>query len=138
MYQLPVELDTKICLSLISCSSSVQHQESLGLFGLIVHSPAFLPIYTILICRAIYVAHKDRLGEGSGLKLVFLHKTLVYEHAGCSGIQECRCGDRCKGGEGGELDLDVEGAGGNSSTGHRLQVGELLQGIWQGCSHGVS
>src|SRR5258707_15343478 len=45
-YQLPVELDTKICLSFISCSSSVQHQESFGLFGLIVHGPAFLPIYT--------------------------------------------------------------------------------------------
>src|SRR5258708_959971 len=44
-YQLPVELDTKICLSFISCSSSVQHWESLGLFGLIVHGPAFLPIY---------------------------------------------------------------------------------------------
>src|SRR5260221_7810967 len=43
-YQLPVELDTKICLSFISCSSLVQHWESLGLFGLIVHSPAFLPI----------------------------------------------------------------------------------------------
>ena len=56
--------------------------------------------------------HKDRLGEGSGLKLVFLYKTPVYEHASCSGIQECRCGDRCKGSEGGELDLDVEGAGG--------------------------
>src|SRR5260370_32076180 len=48
-YQLPVELDTKICLSFISCSSSVQHWESLGLFGLIVHGPAFLPIYTINI-----------------------------------------------------------------------------------------
>src|SRR5258706_1119809 len=46
-YQLPVELDTKICLSFISCSSSVQHQESLGLFGLIVHSPAHLPVYTV-------------------------------------------------------------------------------------------
>src|SRR5258707_9535420 len=46
-YQLPVELDTKICLSFISCSSSVQHWESLGLFGLIVHGPAFLPIYNI-------------------------------------------------------------------------------------------
>src|SRR5258705_11450692 len=45
-YQLPVELDTKICLSFISCSSSVQHQESLGLFGLIVHGTACLPIYT--------------------------------------------------------------------------------------------
>src|SRR5260221_5441813 len=44
-YQLPVELDTKICLS-FSCSSSVQHQESLGLFGLIVHGSAHLPIYT--------------------------------------------------------------------------------------------
>src|SRR6266478_4120226 len=44
-YQLPVELDTKICLSFISCSSSVQHRESLGLFGLIVHSTACLPIY---------------------------------------------------------------------------------------------
>src|SRR5258705_5885863 len=45
-YQLPVELDTKICLSFISCSSLVQHQESLGLFGLIVHGPACLPVYT--------------------------------------------------------------------------------------------
>src|SRR5258708_1014723 len=44
-YQLPVELDTKICLSFISCSSSVQHWESLGLFGLIVHGTACLPIY---------------------------------------------------------------------------------------------
>src|SRR5260221_13229152 len=44
-YQLPVELDTKICLSFISCSSSVQHWESLGLFGLIVHGTAHLPIY---------------------------------------------------------------------------------------------
>src|SRR5260221_6521925 len=44
-YQLPVELDTKICLS-FSCSSSVQHQESLGLFGLIVHGTACLPVYT--------------------------------------------------------------------------------------------
>src|SRR6266436_237479 len=35
-----------ICLSFISCSSSVQHQESLGLFGLIVHSTACLPIYS--------------------------------------------------------------------------------------------
>src|SRR6266436_2501059 len=67
---------------------------------------------SVLICRAIYIAHKDRLGEGSGLKLVFLYKTLVYEHAGCSRIQEHGCGDRCKGSEGGELDLDVEGAGG--------------------------
>src|SRR6266436_202601 len=48
-YQLPVELDTKICFSFISCSSSVQHWESLGLFGLIVQGPAFLPIYTINI-----------------------------------------------------------------------------------------
>src|SRR5258707_3485641 len=45
-YQLPVELDTKICLSFISYSSSVQHQESLGLFGLIVHGTACLPVYT--------------------------------------------------------------------------------------------
>ncbi len=56
--------------------------------------------------------HEDRLGEGSGLKLVFLYETLVYEHASCSGIQEHRCGDRCEGSEGGELNLDVEGAGG--------------------------
>ena len=56
--------------------------------------------------------HEDRLGEGSGLKLVFLHKTPVYEHASCSRIQECGHGDRYKGGEGGELDLDIEGAGG--------------------------
>ena len=48
-YQLPVELDTKICLSFISCSSLVQHWESLGLFGLIVHGPAFLPIYSMLL-----------------------------------------------------------------------------------------
>ncbi len=53
--------------------------------------------------------HEDRLGEANGLKSVFLYKTLVYEHAGCSGIQEHRCGD---GGEGGELNLDIEGAGG--------------------------
>src|SRR5258707_13090195 len=45
-YKLPVELDTKICISLISCSSSVQLQESLGLFGLIVHSTARLPVYS--------------------------------------------------------------------------------------------
>ena len=51
--------------------------------------------------------HKDRLGEWGSLKLVFLHKTPVYEHPSCSGIQECRCGDRCKRGEGGELNLDV-------------------------------
>src|SRR5258707_14202573 len=44
-YQLPVELDTKICLS-FSCSS-VQYWESLGLFGLIVHSTAHLPVYTV-------------------------------------------------------------------------------------------
>src|SRR5260221_10237767 len=41
----PVELHTKICLS-FSCSSSVQHWESLGLFGLIVHGTARLPVYT--------------------------------------------------------------------------------------------
>jgi len=56
--------------------------------------------------------HKDRLGEGSSLKLVFLYKTPVYEHASCSGIQEHRCGDGCEGGEGGKLNLDIEGAGG--------------------------
>ena len=53
-----------------------------------------------------------RTSWGSRVKLVFLHKTLVYEHASCSGIQECGCGDGCKGGEGGELNLDVEGVGG--------------------------
>src|SRR5260370_41663443 len=40
-----LSLIPKICLS-FSCSSSVQHQESLGLFGLIVHGTACLPIYT--------------------------------------------------------------------------------------------
>ena len=52
------------------------------------------------------------MGEGSGLKLVFLDKTPVYEHTSFSGIQEHRCGDGCKGGERGELNLDIEGAGG--------------------------
>src|SRR5258705_9104267 len=47
-YQLPVELDTKICLS-FSCSSLVQHWESLGLFGLIVHGTARLPVYNMLL-----------------------------------------------------------------------------------------
>src|SRR5258708_16812910 len=49
-----LSLIPKICLSFISCSSLVQHQESLGLFGLIVHGPACLPIYnmdTYLKCR---------------------------------------------------------------------------------------
>ena len=44
--------------------------------------------------------------------MVFLHEAPVYEHTSSPGVQECGCGDRCKGGEGGELDLDVEGAGG--------------------------
>src|SRR5258708_17163039 len=35
----------KICLSFISCPSLVQYQESLELFGLLVHSSAFLPIF---------------------------------------------------------------------------------------------
>src|SRR5258708_210588 len=39
-----LSLIPKICLS-FSCSSSVQHQESLGLFGLIVHGTARLPVY---------------------------------------------------------------------------------------------
>src|SRR5258708_13809674 len=58
-YQLPVELDTKICLSFISCSSSVQHWESLGLFGLIVHGPPCLPVYTgdQVLARIYYHAH---------------------------------------------------------------------------------
>src|SRR5258705_1931550 len=55
-YQLPVELDTKICLSFISCSSSVQHWESLGLFGLIVHGTACLPIYTAACLRAAFAS----------------------------------------------------------------------------------
>src|SRR5258705_824485 len=40
-----LSLIPKICLS-FSCSSSVQHWESLGLFGLIVHGTARLPIYS--------------------------------------------------------------------------------------------
>src|SRR6266436_1216438 len=39
-----LSLIPKICLS-FSCSSLVQHQESLGLFGLIVHGTAHLPVY---------------------------------------------------------------------------------------------
>src|SRR5258708_27205688 len=35
---------------------------------------------SILICRAIYIVYKDRLGVGNGLEFVFLFKTLVYEH----------------------------------------------------------
>src|SRR5260221_6444768 len=41
-----LSLIPKICLS-FSCSSSVQHWESLGLFGLIVHGTACLPIYNM-------------------------------------------------------------------------------------------
>src|SRR5258707_10917924 len=52
----------------------------------------------------------NSISRGAGHYI--LYKTPVYEHAGCSGVQECRCGDRCKGGEGGELNLDIEGAGG--------------------------
>src|SRR5258708_16070309 len=52
----------------------------------------------------------NSISRGAGHYI--LYKTPVYEHAGCSGVQECRCGDGCKGGEGGELNLDVEGAGG--------------------------
>src|SRR5258708_11093275 len=62
-YQLSVELDTKICLS-FSCSSSVQHWESLGLFGLIVHSTAHLPIYT---GHAVY--HCYRMGMSRSMPL---------------------------------------------------------------------
>src|SRR5258705_11922600 len=40
-----LSLIPKICLN-FSCFSSVQHWESLGLFGLIVHSTARLPIYS--------------------------------------------------------------------------------------------
>src|SRR5258708_15335069 len=36
----------KICLSIVSCPSSVQYQESLELFVLMVHSSPFLPIFT--------------------------------------------------------------------------------------------
>src|SRR6266436_4527499 len=46
-----LSLIPKICLSFISCSSSVQHQESLGLFGLIVHGTAHLPIYNTVDAR---------------------------------------------------------------------------------------
>ena len=56
--------------------------------------------------------YEDRLGEWSGLKLVFLHKALVYEHTSSSRVKEHGCEDGCEGGEGGELDLDVERAGG--------------------------
>ena len=45
-------------------------------------------------------------GERGDIKLLFLYETPVYEHPGCSRIQECRCGDGCKGGE---LDLDIDG-----------------------------
>ncbi len=53
-----------------------------------------------------------RTSWGSRVKLVFLHKTLVYEHPSCSRIQEHGCGDRCEGGEGGVLNLDIEGVRG--------------------------
>src|SRR5258708_5021049 len=54
-----------------------------------------------------------RTGWGrGGLKLVFLYETSVYEHPGHSRIQGCGCGNGCKGSEGGELDLDIEGTGG--------------------------
>src|SRR6266436_3559716 len=44
-----LSLIPKICLS-FSCSSSVQRRGSLGLFGLIVHSTAHLPVYNV--CQA--------------------------------------------------------------------------------------
>src|SRR5260221_2624723 len=66
-YQLPVELDTKICLSFISCSSSVQHQESFGLFGLIVHGTAHLPIYNVCTQTSLGLT-LDLLGPDSRTK----------------------------------------------------------------------
>src|SRR5258708_36759027 len=70
----------------------------------------------------------DRLEEGSGLKLVFLYKTLLYEHASHSRIQEHRCGDRCEGGKGDELNLDVEGVGGD--------LCEEIDHRWGNCQKG--
>src|SRR5260221_14251205 len=58
-----LSLIPKICLS-FSCSSSVQHWESLGLFGLIVHSTAHLPIYT---GHAVY--HCYRMGMSRSMPL---------------------------------------------------------------------
>src|SRR5258708_3176777 len=56
-----------------------------------------------------------RTGWGSGMvsSWCFCMKLPpVYEHTSSSGVQEHGHGDRCKGGEGGELDLDVKRAGG--------------------------
>jgi len=83
-YQLPVELDTKICLSFISCSSSVQHWESLGLFGLIVHGTARLPIYTTQILTHWFesvgsiAAAREMMGEGQA----FPHQSTVVVFKG--------------------------------------------------------
>src|SRR5258707_7118536 len=56
-----LSLIPKICLS-FSCSSSVQHWESLGLFGLIVHSTARLPIYS----RAQTKGERDKKRKKGG------------------------------------------------------------------------
>src|SRR5260221_7793321 len=66
-----LSLIPKICLS-FSCSSSVQHQESLGLFGLIVHGSACFPIYK----SGVLTEDRDHIGSWYCTNLFLISQVL--------------------------------------------------------------
>ncbi len=102
----------EFCLSFVTLNAPNGKVGSFRVTSKVEGDMDFLCDGSILICRAIYVAHEDGLGKWGGLESVFLHETPVYEHSSCSGVQEHGGGDRHEGSEGGELNLDVEGMGG--------------------------